>query len=92
MDPITNESEIIFDTENNFTRILGYQNGTVYLLDTQTGIITSNSLDGEVIDELFQLPSLDYSYDFIWQGGYLLIENTTPGEIGELFSIKVNLQ
>ena len=90
MDPITNESEIIFDTENNFTRILGYQNGTVYLLDTQTGIITSNSLDGEVIEELFQLPSLNYSYDFVWQGDYLLIENATAGEIGELFSIKVN--
>ena len=68
----TGESEILFNTENNSIRIIGYSNGKVFLL--KNNIITSKSLSDGNEKEIYTL-----SYDgdgqitFNWIGSRLVI-------------------
>jgi hypothetical protein len=68
----TGESKIIYDTRNNQTRIIGYENGTVYLLKNNFTIY-SQPIEGGKLTEITTLPQTAKA-SFDWQGDYLLIQ------------------
>lgn len=70
LDPETGESEILLETPDNRTRIIGYKNGIVYLMENY--VIYSQVLGEEERKELSVLPQNDY-YIFDWQSGYLVV-------------------
>ena len=73
LDPETGKNRILYRTENNRTRIIGYQDGLIYLMKN-SGIYTRNAKSGET--ELFlTLPENpeDADYMFDWQGDYFIV-------------------
>lgn len=70
VDPETGENTILYQTKNNRTRIIGYQNGTVYLMRNYQ--IYSQSIRGGRKKKLFQIPE-GKNYIFDWQADYLIV-------------------
>ncbi len=70
LNPQTRESSIIFDAEDNRTRIIGYQDSMIYLLRDYK--IYRQAVNSEKLEELIEIPRND-EYLFDWQGDYLII-------------------
>lgn len=70
LDPETGESDILYSPWNNLTRIIGYQDGVVYLL--RDFKIYSRVMENEEENQIVELPEDTY-YEFDWQGNYLII-------------------
>lgn len=74
LNPETGENSILYQTKNNRTRVIGYQNGVIYLMKNYRnhyGIYTKT--EGSKKAELFlELPG-DTGYKFDWQGDYLIV-------------------
>ena len=76
LNPETGENEILYETENNLTRIVGYHNKKIYLVrdyciytvDVQTG-------EEQELCRLWQDERKDRcDYLFDWQGDYLIVQ------------------
>jgi len=82
LDIETGESRILYDTKSNQEKIIGYEEGTLYLV--RGGKVYSHLLDGGQERELFELPE-EEEYIIDWQAGYLIIrnENLFDGREGE---------
>lgn len=71
-DPETGENSILYKAQNNRTRVIGYQDGVIYLLKNYR-IYTQ--VAGNWRRELFlKLPKNKY-YTFNWQGEYLIVRS-----------------
>ena len=70
LDPETGESSILYNTGNKRTRIIGYRDGTIYLL--QNHKVYAQTIEGGNKTLLFKLPNNRY-YGFDWQGDYLIV-------------------
>lgn len=70
LDPETGESSILYKARNNRTRVIGYQDGVIYLLKNFR-IYTQDVENGK--RELFLKLSRDNSYTFDWQGDHLIV-------------------
>ncbi|MDE7062582.1 MAG: hypothetical protein K2O73_04975, partial [Lachnospiraceae bacterium] len=71
LNPKTGENSILYKPENNRTRIIGYQDSIIYLMEKYK-IYSQSVEDGEERILLYELPEhTDYRFD--WQGGHLLI-------------------
>ena len=72
LDYKTGESEVLYNTKNNSTRIIGYSNGKVYLL--KKGKIICKNLSDEKENEIYTLSyDGDGQLSFCWIGGNLVI-------------------
>lgn len=71
LNPETGESCILYNTGNKRTRIIGYRDGTVYLL--QNHKVYAQTIDGGNKTLLLRLPNYRY-YGFDWQGDYLIVQ------------------
>jgi hypothetical protein len=71
LDTETGESQVVYDTKNNRTRIIGYKDNTVYLFKDDYKIY-SQSIEGGELTEIAQIPETKDAY-FDWQGDYLVI-------------------
>ncbi len=71
LNPKTGESSILYQAKNNRTRIIGYQDGLIYLLK-DSKIYTRTAGSGEE-KMLFELSEEDVNYMFDWQGDYLIV-------------------
>lgn len=72
LDIETGESWILYDTKSNQEKIIGYEEGTLYLV--RDGKVYSHLLDGDQERELFELPE-EEEYIIDWQAGYLIIRD-----------------
>ena len=70
LDPETGESSILYKARNNRTRVIGYQDGVIYLLKNFR-IYTQDVENGK--RELFLKLPRDNSYTFDWQGDHLIV-------------------
>ncbi len=70
LDPETGENSILYRARNNRTRIIGYQDGVIYLMNNYR-IYTKTMESGET--KLFLKLPRDTSYKFDWQGDYLIV-------------------
>lgn len=70
LDPETGENSILYRARNNRTRIIGYQDGVIYLMNNYR-IYTKTVESGET--KLFLKLPRDTSYKFDWQGDYLIV-------------------
>ena len=70
LNPNTGESSILHRTLNNRTRIIGYQDGVIYLLKNFK--IYSRTVENKEEKMLVELPKDTY-YEFDWQGDYLVV-------------------
>lgn len=70
LDPETGESSILYKARNNRTRIIGYQDGLIYLLHNYR--IYTKEADSGKINLFLKLPR-DSGYMFDWQGDYLVV-------------------
>lgn len=71
LNPETGESSILYKPGNNRTRIVGYQDGIIYLMESYK-IYSQPIEDGGKRILLYELPEhTDYRFD--WQGDHLLI-------------------
>ena len=70
LDPETGESSILYKARNNRTRVIGYQDGVLYLLKNFR-IYTQDVENGK--RELFLKLPKDNSYTFDWQGDHLIV-------------------
>lgn len=77
LDIETGESRILLDTKNNLTKIIGYQNGLVYLVKNEK--VYSYELETKEKTELFDLPK-GKNYIIDWQVDYLIIREEFFGE------------
>lgn len=79
------ESRKLLDTKNNLTKIIGYQNGIVYLVKNEK--VYSHELETKEETELFDLPKgKDYIID--WQADYLIIrEEFSYGQNGDIIAV-----
>ncbi|MCR5771434.1 MAG: hypothetical protein K6G87_09415 [Butyrivibrio sp.] len=68
----TGESDILYNTKNNSTRIIGYRNGNIYLLKQGT-IICRNLSDGSEKESYNLLYDGDNQLSFSWIGSRLII-------------------
>lgn len=80
----TDTSRIIYSTKNNRTRIIGYKEGTVYLL--RDGTIYREEMEGAGSEELMDLQEEGwelYEQDiyFDWHGDNLIIWGTQEGKV-----------
>ena len=73
LDVNTGESKIIYDTKDNMTRIIGYNNGIVYLFKDDYKIY-SQPLAGGKATEIASIPRSD-DVIFDWCGDYLIIKH-----------------
>ena len=85
LDIETGESRKLYDTKNNLTKIIGYQNGIVYLVKKEK--VYAHELETKEETELFDLPKgCDYIID--WQAGYLIIrEEFAYGQNGDIVMV-----
>lgn len=72
LDPKTGESGILYSPWNKNTRIVGYQDGVIYLL--RNFKIYSRAVENEEEKQITELPKDTY-YKFDWQGDYLIVIN-----------------
>ena len=85
LDPKTGENRIIYDTQNNLNRIIGYQDGIVYLFGNQT--VYSISMENNEKRELFTLET-GGNYIFDWYNGYLIVRyGDEPYDVIQAWSI-----
>ncbi len=70
LNPETGESSILYKARNNRTRVIGYQDGVIYLLKNFR-IYTQDVENGK--RELFLKLPRDNSYTFDWQGDHLIV-------------------
>ena len=70
LNPETGANKILYRAEDNHTRIIGYQDETVYLLKDYK--IYSQAIGTNENTLLLELPQ-DCDYRFDWQGGYLIV-------------------
>lgn len=70
LSPETGESSILYKARNNRTRIIGYQDGLIYLLHNYR--IYTKEADGGKTELFLKLPR-DSGYTFSWQGDYLIV-------------------
>ncbi len=70
LNPRTGESSILYCPWNNFTRIIGYQDGVVYLMKNFK--IYSRVMESKEENQIVELPKDTY-YGFDWQGDYLIV-------------------
>ena len=70
LDPETGESSILYKARNNRTRVIGYQDGVIYLLKNFR-IYTQDVENGK--REFFLKLPRDNSYTFDWQGDHLIV-------------------
>lgn len=73
LDVNTGESKIIYDTKDNMTRIIGYNDGIVYLFKDDYKIY-SQPLSGGKATEIASIPRAD-DVMFDWCGDYLIIKH-----------------
>ena len=67
----TGESQILYDTKNNQTRIVGYEDGILYLFQNDYKVYSQPLSDGEAT-ELLSIPkSNDVTFD--WYGDYMFV-------------------
>lgn len=66
----TGENSILYRTENNRTRIIGYKDGVIYLMNNYK--IYTRTVGSKGIEEFLELPR-DTGYMFDWQGDYLIV-------------------
>lgn len=85
LDTETGESNILFETRNNLTKIIGYQDGILYFVKDEK--VCKLNLESKEKTELFDLPKgKDYIID--WQAGYLIIrEEFTYGQSGDIVMV-----
>ena len=84
----TGESKIIYDTIDNMTRIIGYNNGIVYLFKDDYKIY-SQPLSGEKATEIASIPRSD-DVVFDWCGEYLIVRyKDTYQEKQSLYEIEL---
>ena len=85
LDIETGESRKLFDTKNNLTKIIGYQNGIVYLVKNEK--VYSRELETKEEIELFDLPK-GKNYIIDWQSDYLIIrEEFSPIQSGDIITV-----
>lgn len=70
LDPQTGKNGILYSPWNNLTRIIGYQDGMIYLL--RDFKIYSRTVENEEEKLIAELPEDTY-YKFDWQGDYLVV-------------------
>lgn len=70
LNPQTGESNILYQTKDRYTRIIGYQDGNIYLMKNQK--VYSQRMGSKRKRQLFKLPNSHY-YVFDWQGDYLTV-------------------
>ncbi|MBQ3163156.1 MAG: hypothetical protein IJC02_01245, partial [Lachnospiraceae bacterium] len=90
LDVNTGESKIIYDTKDNMTRIIGYNNGIVYLFKDDYKIY-SQSLSGGKATEIASIPRSD-DVMFDWCGDYLIVKHRdrkTGEAISPLYEVKM---
>lgn len=83
-DPATESCEILYQPKNNRTRIIGYQDGLVYLF--RENEIYRQRLNSDKKEELASLPESD-SYTFDWWKDYLLVFDHEKNELVEVLEI-----
>lgn len=91
IDTETDTSRIIYETKRNSgTRIIGYSDGWIYLVQMREGgMISRETLDGENREELLSLQDAGwdlpveggYEIYFGWQGNHLIIWGIQDGEM-----------
>ena len=69
-DPKTEKDGILYSPWNNRSRIIGYQDGVIYLLKDYK--IYTRTVENEKEKLVVELPS-DTNYMFDWQGDYLIV-------------------
>lgn len=67
----TGESRILYDTQNNLTRIIGYDNGIIYLFKDDYKIYSQPLAGGETT-QIMSIPRSD-DVVFDWCGDYLIV-------------------
>ncbi len=77
LDIETGESRKLFDTKNNLTKIIGYQNGIVYLVKNEKVYVRELATKEETA--LFDLAK-GKNYIIDWQADYLIIREEFFGE------------
>ncbi len=85
LDIETGKSRKLYDTRNNLTKIIGYQNGIVYLVKNEK--VYAHILETKEETELFELPKgLNYIID--WQADYLIVrEEFCYGQDGDIVMV-----
>lgn len=83
-DPQTEACEILYQPKNNRTRIIGYQDGMVYLF--RKNKIYRENLDSGKKEELATIPESE-TYTFDWWKDYLLVLDHTKNELVEVVEI-----
>ena len=73
----TGESKILYDTKNNLTRIIGYDEGVIYLFKDDYKVYSQSLVGGE-LTELLALPEAE-DIVFDWQGDYLIVRYINEG-------------
>lgn len=87
LNPEMGESSIIYETENNETRIIGYQDGKVYLL--RNFKVYAQSIDDGEEEKLFSLPTTREIYYFDWYQDYLIVTDLyRKNEVVEVYKIE----
>ena len=76
LNPKTGENSILYKLENNLTRILGYQDGIIYLM-TDYKIYSQPVKDDRKRKLLYELPEY-VVYRFDWQEEHLLVFYDNP--------------
>ena len=90
LDVNTGESKIIYDTKDNMTRIIGYNNGIVYLFKDDYKIY-SQPVSGGKATEIASIPRSD-DVMFDWCGDYLIVKHRdrkTGEAISPLYEVKM---
>lgn len=81
-------SRIIYDTKNSKTKIIGYQEGTVYLL--KDDVIYEEDIEGKKCEKVFDLREEDFcdvetqylrEFHFYWKGNNLIIWAILDNEV-----------
>lgn len=86
-DPQTETCEILYRKRNNRTRIIGYQDGEVYLF--RKNKIYRQNLDSGKKEELAMIPESE-TYTFDWWKNYLLVLDHTKNELVEVVEINLD--
>ena len=82
-DPKTQTGDILYQTKNNRTRIIGYEDGVMYL--NQRNHIYKKPLEGEK-ERLVTLPPSD-SYTFDWWDGKLIVLDHETNKLVEVVEV-----
>ena len=85
LDIETGKSRILYDTKNNLTKLIGYQDGILYLVKNEK--VYAHELETKEEAELFDLPK-GKNYIIDWQADYLIIrEEFCYGQNGDIIMV-----